>query len=114
MGVLINTQDYAGRTALHLAVSNNNLDIIRMLLSDYANPNIKTMNGEICSNLTDDSMIKYLMVRVENIYTDIHRKFSNPKIIQDKIGIELGYVFIDLDNILEKKKKNAFSSKESS
>lgn len=113
MGVLINAQDYAGRTALHLAVSNNNLDIIRMLLLDYANPNIKTMNGEICSNLTNDSMIKYLLLRVEHIYTDIHRKFSNPKIIEDKIGIELGYVFVDLDNILDKKKKTSITTKES-
>src|SRR5215216_496819 len=43
--VTINKPDVTGRTALHWAIDNNDLDFAKMLLEHGANPNAYTSNG---------------------------------------------------------------------
>lgn len=41
----INKQDELGQTALHIAVKNNDFDVINMLIKRGADANIKNRNG---------------------------------------------------------------------
>lgn len=41
----INKQDELGQTALHIAVKNNDVDVINMLIKRGADANIKNCNG---------------------------------------------------------------------
>jgi len=60
-GVNVNTQDKAGSTALHFAVMNDDKKLVKLLLDHNADPNIKSQQGYIASDLTRQKQILTLL-----------------------------------------------------
>ena len=56
-------EDIAGRTPLHVAALSNNVQAVKMLLTELADPFKKTHLGKMAIDLTTDSLIKFYLGR---------------------------------------------------
>jgi ankyrin repeat protein len=62
-GSNVDDEDFVGRTALHLAASNNYVESVKVLLLELANPFKKTREGKTPFTLTTNSEIKRYLDR---------------------------------------------------
>jgi Ankyrin repeats (many copies) len=97
-GADVNFTDLTGRTALHWAVDNNNLELARLLLEHHANPNAYTRAGQpvlAMPFLRDQNPIKQLLYRY-GADLNFAQDFINAKLLGHRFELE-GRVDI-LDN----------------
>ncbi|MCA0403616.1 MAG: ankyrin repeat domain-containing protein [Proteobacteria bacterium] len=105
-GVNVNKPDVTGRTALHWAIDNNNLEFARLLLKNGANANAYTSAGLsilVYPLLRAQNNIKHLLYQ-HNAKIDFALDFINGKLLGHRFELK-GYVdivngdneFIELD-----------------
>ncbi len=97
-GCRIDAQDNSGRTPLHVAAFYNNLEKVKILLYELANPLKKTNSNELAIDLTTNMLIKFYLERAKNLH--ILNTFYNPKLAFKRIKNGFQY-FIDVgDNTI--------------
>lgn len=62
-GAYVDSRDQAGRTPLHIAVQMENIESIQFLLYGLANPFIKTIDGLLPIDYSDNYAIKFILQR---------------------------------------------------
>jgi hypothetical protein len=88
-GIGVNSQNYQGYTALHVAVSNGNFQIVQMLMQELnADPYINSANGEnaivLAARGRNPEIASYITVimhdrEVAHIRAEEHRRFEEEK-----------------------------------
>lgn len=100
-GVIIDTEDFAGRTPLHIACYYNSIECIKILLLENASPLKKTVEGKTPSDLTDNTFVKYLLSRIESMY--MLYSDNNPKRLMERVSNSLKFILAEFERIYNKK-----------
>ena len=87
----IDAQDLGGRTPLMIAAQNNFFEFVTILLFEGADPNIKDVNGNLASQLTNNDKLRILLRRAE-ILNNL-KYFIKGKNFQDFIINGLDFLF---------------------
>ena len=103
-GCLIDSEDYCYRTPLHIAVMNNSIECIKLLLKENANPLKKTSENKSCMELATNYPVSYLFRRLESLYSIYFG--LNPKQKFEKINKSIKYIFEELDKMIQIEKDN--------
>lgn len=62
-GAFVDFRDQVGRTPLHVAVQMENIESVQFLLYELANPLIKTNEGFLPIDFSDNSAMKFILQR---------------------------------------------------
>ena len=76
LGACVNSVDITGKSALHYAVINNNLEATIILLYELCSPFQKDNSGNRPEDYATERTIKYIMKRIADVFKFFLFSFS--------------------------------------
>lgn len=101
-GALINFENYAGRTPLHVAAAMNNLESVMILLYEFANPFAKDNFGKTPADLTKSRDLTYIFNRVLLLY--FFHSMKKIKVFEDNLRRGLRFLYSEMNLDFSEKK----------
>ncbi len=67
-GANVNAQDFSGRTPLHVASQYNNIECVKVLLNELANPLLFDGDGKMAIYYSKNKIMTFFLQRAKNLY----------------------------------------------
>lgn len=91
-GANINIQDFRGNSAIHVACTNNDIEMVRLLLSRNADPNVADLaNLRPIEKTNLQSIQKLIELKIEALQSKTDTDGSTQTVNWMSFGVGLGY-----------------------